>query len=312
MNNLSGKSSDKVKILVAYHKKDTLYKNEILVPIHCGRTVAYAKSKDGFISEEDYNWLVENLIGDDSGDNISSYNRALNEMTAIYWGWKNYDKLENPEYIGFSHYRRLINLTGGKINHSDVLASLGYDNQDNITNIFKDYDIIAQYLDFTTVNSTFETIEDYVNAVDLKNKHAGMYNAFLRFREKKGYYSNNIFIMKKEDFFEYCNIMFNLLLSAYDEFLKNDDERINTRFLACCSEFLTGFYIDYLVHDKGYKVKNLKLYDMISFNDRKKKFLRNFINNIFSVRNPIINNEKSKMLTIMGIKFFLPFQKVKK
>lgn len=41
-----------IKILVCYHKKDKLYKNDVLVPIHCGRAVAKEKSKDGIVSDE--------------------------------------------------------------------------------------------------------------------------------------------------------------------------------------------------------------------------------------------------------------------
>ena len=44
---------------------------------------------------------------DDSGDNISSLNHALNEMTSIYWFWKNYD-WRSLDYVGFNHYRRLF------------------------------------------------------------------------------------------------------------------------------------------------------------------------------------------------------------
>ena len=33
-------------------------------------------------------------------------NRNINELTALYWAWKNYDKLGNPDYIGLMHYRR--------------------------------------------------------------------------------------------------------------------------------------------------------------------------------------------------------------
>ena len=98
-----------VKILVCYHKKDVLYKSNILVPIHCGRAVATEKHKDGQISAADYDWLLRNTIGDDTGDNISKLNREVNEMTAIYWAWKNYDKLGNPDFIGLCHYRRLFN-----------------------------------------------------------------------------------------------------------------------------------------------------------------------------------------------------------
>lgn len=54
------------------------------------------------------------MIGDDTGDNISALNDSYNEMTALYWAWKNYDKLGNPDYIGLMHYRRHFVLNEGK------------------------------------------------------------------------------------------------------------------------------------------------------------------------------------------------------
>ena len=60
------------------------------------------------MSEKDYQWMLDNMIGDDTGDNISELNRNFNELTAIYWAWKNYDKLGNPDYIGLAHYRRFL------------------------------------------------------------------------------------------------------------------------------------------------------------------------------------------------------------
>ena len=41
------------------------------------------------------------MIGYNTGYNISDKNREYCKLTGIYWAWKNYDKLENPDYIRF-------------------------------------------------------------------------------------------------------------------------------------------------------------------------------------------------------------------
>ena len=65
-----------IKILLAYHKKDVLFKDEILTPIHAGREIALeTKSPD----DENLKWLIENTIGDNTGDNISKKNPLYNE-----------------------------------------------------------------------------------------------------------------------------------------------------------------------------------------------------------------------------------------
>ena len=43
---------------------------------------------------------------DDDGENISALNPCYNELSVVYWAWKNYHKLGNPDYIGLMHYRR--------------------------------------------------------------------------------------------------------------------------------------------------------------------------------------------------------------
>lgn len=76
--------------------KSLLEENEdIYVPINGGHSL-----KD--------EWSSAHLVPDDTGDNISSRNGILNELTTIYWAWKNYDKIGNPNYIGFNHYRRFF------------------------------------------------------------------------------------------------------------------------------------------------------------------------------------------------------------
>ena len=52
------------------------------------------------------NTRLPEILGDDTGDNISKLNPMYCEMSAMYWAWKNAPK---SEYIGFFHYRRLLN-----------------------------------------------------------------------------------------------------------------------------------------------------------------------------------------------------------
>ena len=67
--------NNKCKILLVTHKPCKIPESEYIVPIHAGRAVALEKSKDGSINQEDLDWLIENTIGDNTGDNISAKNR---------------------------------------------------------------------------------------------------------------------------------------------------------------------------------------------------------------------------------------------
>ena len=85
----------KTKILISYHDEHSLIKSDILQPIQTGCANA---SK-----------LFDGMLRDDDGENISEHNPKYNELSAQYWAWKNYDKFDNPDYIGFWHYRRVLN-----------------------------------------------------------------------------------------------------------------------------------------------------------------------------------------------------------
>lgn len=103
--------NSKVKILISYHKPADILKSEIFEPIHAGRAISHKKSKDGGgATERDLSWFFSTMRGDDRGENISCRNRELNEMTAIYWAWKNLFELggEDLDYIGHMHYRRIF------------------------------------------------------------------------------------------------------------------------------------------------------------------------------------------------------------
>ena len=83
--------NNEINILVATHKPDKVYQDSIYTPIHVGKSLSRFKEE------------MKNIIGDDTGDNISTKNPYYCELTAIYWAWKN---LPNTRIKGLCHYRR--------------------------------------------------------------------------------------------------------------------------------------------------------------------------------------------------------------
>lgn len=96
---------------MATHKPDKVYQDDIYTPIHVGRAVSKYKEE------------MAEIIGDDTGDNISEKNPFYCELTACYWAWKN---LKNIEYVGLCHYRRYFEerITVKNIDH---LLNSNYD-----------------------------------------------------------------------------------------------------------------------------------------------------------------------------------------
>lgn len=268
----------KIKILVGYHKPATLLKSDIFVPIHLGRALTTEASKDGEMSPEDYQWMFDNMIGDDSGDNISNLNRRLCETTALYWAWKNYDKLGNPEYIGFMHYRRFLSFSEkpslqnqyGTIDYPRINKKFIDETELNSARI---QEVVTKY-DLVTVNpwavcgsgandiyDQFEKtdvldIKDYDIALNiLKTKYPEFEKAANIYNKSPIGYFTNIFIMKKELFFEYSTWLFDILLEAEERIQKYTNIEKN-RVVAHISERLFGIYLTYLkLTNKKLKIK---------------------------------------------------------
>lgn len=85
----------KASLYTAYHKTQPLVASASVRPIHVGRAKAKAPLRD--------------MIGDDTGDNISAANGRYCELTALYWAWKNDAE---SSHIGLMHYRRYLDLAG--------------------------------------------------------------------------------------------------------------------------------------------------------------------------------------------------------
>lgn len=263
---MSGKKN--IKILLAYHKPDRLVKNDILVPIHVGRDIAFEKSKDGKISTKDYEWLVKNCIGDNTGDNISSQNRYFCELTATYWVWKNYDKLGNPDYIGLMHYRTFFDLYDyAKQNGiSTGLKDFGY-NQEFLQDILDKYDgVISKKLntikDFEPSWSFDDSNKSFWHLSDSNYKK--LYNVFLQYDNEIHF--KNMFILKREDFFEYCETIFPLLFDLLRKY-PNEESISGERSIGRHAECLSSLFFMYL-----YKTKQRKILELPWLIVHKKKF----------------------------------------
>ncbi|MGN0537097.1 MAG: DUF4422 domain-containing protein, partial [Acutalibacteraceae bacterium] len=245
-----------IKLLVCYHKPGILLKDEVMLPIHVGRTIA---KRTMSADDPKLQWLLENTIGDDTGDNISELNGSYNELTALYWAWKNYDSIGNPDYIGLMHYRRHFVLNEGEIkvynyNADEVqdvnayLEKLNY-SPEKLSNLLDDCEFICHlgkvdnihrhYLD----NHRPEDIRLALSLMEGKYKQAA--EAYMR--ETTGNFCN-MFIFPKDIFFDYCEWIFGIL-KKFMAVVNTEDKRL---FI---SERLTGIYIYNLMQEKhSYKV----------------------------------------------------------
>ncbi len=217
-----------IKILVNYIKPSFLFKSEILTPIHLGRAVEQQISKDGKITETDLDWLHKNCISDDFESGISKYNRRVGFLTGTYWAWKNYEQLGNPQYFGSFGYRRLLN--------PEFLPHIADCKPSVILPKRKDFKI--------------ETIKD-----QFINYHGQeLYEMALKFAPKgfeqycegtSGYF-DEIYVMRKDIFFDFCEWIFPLLFKylTLSQIVLNGNDYRDIGFI---TERLTGYYLSCLV-----------------------------------------------------------------
>lgn len=245
-----------IKILVCYHKKFPLLKDEIYTPIHVGRARVTEETDTS-------RWLFNNMIGDDTGENISDRNAYYNEMTALYWAWKNYDKLGNPDYIGLSHYRRHF------VMHEGVREEYYVKLYDDSGKVFDVMDYTPEKLreiirgcDFIThighVGNMLRHYKENQKASDidtaldiLKEKfpeYAETADAYMRGGEGS-FYNMNIF--SREIFFRYAEFIFTIL----EEFEQRVPDVRNRRMFV--SERLTAIFVAQLMQDTRLKYKEL-------------------------------------------------------
>ena len=238
-----------VKILVCYHKKDVLFQDEILTPIHVGRAAAKQRTDN-----PDTAWLLESMIGDDTGENISLKNASYNELTAVYWAWKNYAALGNPEYIGLAHYRRHFVLKRTDLpeivyrgeDPEEFLSMIGYSPK-KLRRMLAGKDFAAH---MSRVDSVYEQYirshrpEDLEMAVriltELYPEYGDTAQEYLT--GTRGFFCN-MFLMRRELFFDYCSFLFPIL----EEFGKRTERKNQRLFI---SERLTGIYLTHLLRQK--------------------------------------------------------------
>nr|WP_302518325.1 DUF4422 domain-containing protein [Limosilactobacillus mucosae] len=223
-----------VKVLVAAHKNYQMPTDPLYLPV--------------FVGKELHPNVNHTFQGDNTGDNISSKNPTYNELTAIYWGWKN---LQNLDAMGLVHYRRYLSL-----NHKKSLDSVL--NESQVQDLLKDNDIIlppkrnyyietneSHYL-HAHHHEPFETMRQVIH-----EKYPQYTPSFEKVMKRTWAHMFNMFIMKRKPLDEYCTWMFDVLsevekrtdISNYSDYEKRVygflSELLLDVWLECHSEYKT-------------------------------------------------------------------------
>ena len=204
---------NRITIFVACHKPCDIYTDEMYRPIHVGRAISSCSEQ-------------MDMIGDDTGDNISEKNPFYSELTAQYWAWKNY---HDSDYIGFCHYRRYFakGLTASQIEEM----------------FHKGTDVIVVGPCFRRYNR-WNFLKDYVCSEDLaimqmviKKLYPEYYKVMSQYAYDYIDYPLNMFICKRELFDEYAKWLFSILFEC-EKYVKLSPYSRARRLYGYLSEFL--------------------------------------------------------------------------
>ena len=265
----------KIKLFVS-HRIDIdsfVIKNDIITSVYCG--AVYKKDK----------WN-KNIIGDNTGDNISELRMNFNELTVQYWVWKNVE----ADYYGLCHYRRyfaLQNENDGHINEQkqiylpfftkNIAEKYALGSEEKLKKLCQEYDlIIPKPADVNTIKA-FGKQQN--NVLELWQAHTGYffdkgcielmlktikeikpqyYQCAVDYFKQDKHRGYNCYLMRKDLFFELCDFQFSVLFDMYKSIKDTDELKQYPRTFGYVGEILYGIYLNSLI-DKNIRQKELRL-----------------------------------------------------
>ncbi|MGN0701213.1 MAG: DUF4422 domain-containing protein [Oscillospiraceae bacterium] len=243
-----------IRILMCCHKQYDIVP-PLCEPIQCGAAL---------------NPRLENVLYDSYGENISALNREYCELTAHYFAWKNVVS----DYYGFCHYRRFFCAEG--ITSRPYLCRGGISSQEAEKllpdeecwrKLTAEYPIIVPKSENMGLpagehyrTSKYHYEEDLELFLKILGEKAPqLINAAEHYLSQNRQYFCNMFVMSREYFFEYCEILFSVL-GEFDRRKKLHGDFQSDRTCGYLGEIFTGVYISFC-RSKKVKIKELPRLD---------------------------------------------------
>ena len=250
-----------IAIYKVYHTVYPVEESDIVVPIHVGRVMR----------RKDAEPLRSQMIGDDTGDNISLKNDRYAELTALYWIWKN----SKADYVGLMHYRRNFCMEIEEIEKQCVntkiecICSLACDcglTYDNVLKLMEKYDIVTtvtlnlkdtlrEHYRYAHHIEDLELAEDYI-----KEHYPEMAETFDEVIDGHEFNARNMFIMSRKLMTQYAEWLFDILFHIEPKISHDDGyQRLAAAYLG---ERLLSVWVRYQVKINHLKMKGLYVHTL--------------------------------------------------
>jgi hypothetical protein len=189
---------------------------------------------------------------DNTGDNISAENRYWSEITGLYWAWKNFEK---TKYVGLCSYRRFFNLKESSeplsiVDAASARSELEKIDYMSVVKIFEENDIILpvaykypwsirRVCSKNYNDQDFSILERYI--MQHESEYYEDYKYFMYNSNKM--IGHNMFIMRWDDFQDYCAWVFGILIPLSKEIDPTNYPINQVRVFGYMHELLLSVYI---------------------------------------------------------------------
>ena len=235
-NTEAGAQPARIRIFISAHKPAAFPDCASMVPIQVGAETAER--------------TLEGTLYDNAGENISTLNPMYCELTAQYWAWKN----AHADYYGFCHYRRYFDFSDVEHPQNDygevmdtfinerAARRYGFDDA-SIARAVDGWDVITspvndtRLIDGSTSLKEHWTRNRHLRLRDLRHTYDILCARHPEYREDADAVLNghaaafcNMFIMRREIFFAYCEWLFPILKEFCEtaDFTHADVETLRT------------------------------------------------------------------------------------
>ncbi len=242
---------------ICYHKKAPVIATETLRPVQVGAALSKVR--------------LDFAIPDNTGPNISEKNQKWCELTAAYWMRHNVD----AEFYGLLHYRRLLSFSSKiKADKSFVWA-----NESDYARFAWDDTVIRNYLskadivtpptyrihpvglpDHLLTNYNMYARDHFVEDMDTclqicRSTNPELYPFLLQTLKDTNTRFGNMFMMRRELFFQYTDWIFPILEQTELEIDSSQYDSYQSRVIGFLAERLTEAYFRYAQAIKGAKIR---------------------------------------------------------
>ena len=219
-----------IKILVATHKKYWMPTDSVYLPIQVGSAI-----------HDDLGYCH-----DDTGDNISFKQPNYSELTAIYWAWKNL----KADYYGINHYRRYFSRASNNVFRTADLKELF--SAEDFEKMLKKASIILPKKRNYFIETRYEQYKNAHNIKDLEtcklvlgDLYPDYIKTFDLVMNKRRGHIMNMFVMRKDLFYSYCDWLFSILFTIEPKISLEGYSPYQQRVFGYLSERLLDVWIEF-------------------------------------------------------------------